>query len=82
VPLRQLCLALLGHTHTHKRAIAPDAAQIRPKYLSIEAVDCLTGKPQYFNLRLRTQAGTYIKEFCHGCVCFVCLYYAKRALLC
>ncbi|KAF5832098.1 hypothetical protein DUNSADRAFT_12147 [Dunaliella salina] len=48
------------------RVLHRRASKVRPKYLSIEAADCLPGKPQYFNLRLRTQAGTYIKEFCHG----------------
>lgn len=46
--------------------VMPLLAQIRPKRLTIESVSCLPGKPNYFNLQLRTQAGTYVKEFCHG----------------
>jgi len=34
--------------------------------VTIEQVQPLPGKPHYFNMRLRTQAGTYVKEFCHG----------------
>lgn len=48
-------------------------AQVRPKRVTVEAVECLEGRPHYFNMRLRTQAGTYVKEFCHGCVREACV---------
>lgn len=41
-------------------------AQVRPKQVTFEKVVLLDGRPNWFTLQLRTQAGTYIKEFCHG----------------
>lgn len=40
--------------------------QARPRRVDVVAVEPLPGRPHYFNLRLRTQAGTYVKEFVHG----------------
>ncbi len=40
---------------------------MRSKWVTVEAVDVLPDNQQrYFNMRLRTQAGTYVKEFVHG----------------
>lgn len=39
---------------------------MRPKRIRILSVEPLPQKPAYFQLRMRTQAGTYIKEFVHG----------------
>lgn len=44
----------------------PCRAKVRPKRVCIEAVDLVPGQPHYASLTLRTQAGAYVKEFCHG----------------
>eukprot|EP00798_Chlamydomonas_sp_ICE-L_P015192 gene15193-21267_t len=48
------------------RVLHRRAPKIRSKVVNIEKVEILKDRPNYFGLQLRTQAGTYIKEFCHG----------------
>lgn len=51
---------------TPLRVLHRRASKIRPRKVWLETIDPIPSNPQYFNLRLRTQAGTYVKEFCHG----------------
>ncbi|GFR46897.1 hypothetical protein Agub_g8541, partial [Astrephomene gubernaculifera] len=51
---------------TPVRVLHRRAAKVRPKWLRVEAAEAVAGKPGYFVITLRTQAGAYVKEFCHG----------------
>ncbi|GLC43781.1 hypothetical protein PLESTB_000907300 [Pleodorina starrii] len=51
---------------TPVRVLHRRAAKIRPKWLRVESATPVPGQPHYFVLQLRTQAGAYVKEFCHG----------------
>ncbi|KXZ55899.1 hypothetical protein GPECTOR_2g1450 [Gonium pectorale] len=51
---------------TPVRVLHRRAAKTRPKWLQVESAEAVSGQPSYFVLQLRTQAGAYVKEFCHG----------------
>ncbi|KAG1678042.1 hypothetical protein FOA52_000838 [Chlamydomonas sp. UWO 241] len=51
---------------TPLRVLHRRAPKVRTRWVTVEAVEPVPSRPCYFNLRLRTQAGTYVKEFCHG----------------
>ncbi|GIL65981.1 hypothetical protein Vafri_19624 [Volvox africanus] len=51
---------------TPVRVLHRRAAKIRPKWLRVETASAVPDKPHYFVIQLRTQAGAYVKEFCHG----------------
>ncbi|GLI59084.1 hypothetical protein VaNZ11_000771 [Volvox africanus] len=51
---------------TPVRVLHRRAAKIRPKWLRVESASAVPDKPHYFVIQLRTQAGAYVKEFCHG----------------
>ncbi|KAG2451553.1 hypothetical protein HYH02_004151 [Chlamydomonas schloesseri] len=67
---------------TPVRVLHRRAAKVRPKWLRVEGAELVAAGPEaaaaaaatgappaeshYFVLKLRTQAGAYVKEFCHG----------------
>ncbi|GIL84532.1 hypothetical protein Vretifemale_13096, partial [Volvox reticuliferus] len=51
---------------TPVRVLHRRAAKIRPKWVRVESASAVQGQPHYFVIQLRTQAGAYVKEFCHG----------------
>ncbi|GAX78198.1 hypothetical protein CEUSTIGMA_g5640.t1 [Chlamydomonas eustigma] len=54
------------HQDTPLRVLHRRAPKIRSKRIWVEAVKVVEEKPCYFSMRLKTEAGTYVKEFCHG----------------
>ncbi|MEW5298438.1 MAG: hypothetical protein WDW36_001562 [Sanguina aurantia] len=51
---------------TPVRVLHRRAPMVRSKAVTVQSCTVLPGRPHYALLVLRTQAGTYVKEWCHG----------------
>ena len=54
------------HQQTPVRVLHRRSPAVRPRTVRRVTAEGVPGAPRFFTLTLRTQAGTYIKEFVHG----------------
>ena len=54
------------HQQTPVRVLHRRSPAVRPRTIRRMTAEGVPGAPRFFTLTLRTQAGTYIKEFVHG----------------